>query len=194
MPEQTSDHTPATPSAEGIAKAIGKRKGPPPVHLWNPDFCGDIDMEIKRDGTWFYEGTPIGRLPMVKLFASILKLEEGKFFLVTPVEKVGIRVEDAPFVALDFHASEEGGEQSLTFETNVGDETTLSDENPLRVLYAEDGEPTPYVHVRRGLEARIDRKSFYRLIDIGKTEGAWFGVRSAGSFFPIIEAAALAVE
>jgi hypothetical protein len=185
------DHSPATPSAEGIAKAVGSRKGPPPVHLWNPDFCGDINMEIKRDGTWFYEGTPIGRLPMVKLFASILKLEEGKHFLVTPVEKVGIRVEDAPFVAVDFMASDGVDGQVITFETNVGDFAEAGTENPIRVVRDETGEPSPYIHIRRGLEALIDRKSFYRLVDLGEVEGDMFGVRSAGVFFPIIPAAEL---
>lgn len=180
-----------SPSAEGIAKAVGKRKGPPPVHLWNPDFCGDIDMQIRRDGTWFYEGTPIGRMPMVRLFASILKREGDQYFLVTPVEKVGIKVEDAPFVAVDFTVSQDQAEQVLTFETNVGETTKAGLENPIRVIRDAKGEPSPYVHVRRGLEALIDRKSFYRLVDLGETEGEHFGIRSGGVFFPIIPATEL---
>ena len=96
------------------------RKGPPPVHLWDPPFCGDLDMRIARDGTWFYEGTPIGRPALVRLFASILKLEDEKFFLVTPDEKVGIVVEDAPFIAIDFEQTG-GAEPVLSFETNLGD-------------------------------------------------------------------------
>lgn len=173
------------------------KKGPPPVHLWNPAYCGEMDMRIARDGTWFHEGTPIGRAPLVKLFAGILKLEEGRYYLVTPVEKLGIQVEDAPFVAVDFSVSGEGDSQEITFTTNVGDEAVAGAVHPIRVTRdAETGEPSPYVMIRRGLEARIDRKSFYRLVDMGETaphEGAdWFGVRSGGLFFPMIPAAELA--
>lgn len=189
---------PQTPNADSLMKAAGDsaRKGPPPVHLWNPDFCGDLDMEIKRDGTWFYLGTPIGRPAMVKLFSSILKLEDGKYFLVTPVEKVGIRVEEAPFVAVDFRIEDPGPDQRLTFVTHVEDEVTAGPDHPIRVTRdPESGEPAPYVMVRRGLEARIDRKSFYRLIDLGEHadhEGSrWFGLRSGGVFFPIIPSAEL---
>lgn len=185
------------PSAEGIAAAATQagKKGPPPVHLWNPDFCGDLDMEIRRDGTWFYLGTPIGRAPLVRLFASILKLEDGKYFLVTPVEKVGIRVVDAPFVAVDCEVSGAGAERRLSFTTNVGDEVTAGPEHPIRVVRAPDGEPSPYVMVRRGLEALIDRKTFYRLVDIaqpGHHAGEdWLGLTSEGVFFPIIPIAEL---
>lgn len=181
------------PSAEGIASAASaaSRRGLPPVHLWNPPFCGDIDMRIARDGTWFYQGTPMGRPAMVKLFSGILKREEGKFFLVTPVEKVGITVDDAPFVAVDFTATGSGRAQSLRFLTNVGDEVTADAENPIRVERdGAEGEPAPYVHVRAGLEALIDRKSFYRLIELGvheEVEGkGWFGLWSSGRFFPVI--------
>lgn len=186
-----------SPSADGIAQAASKaaRKGPPPVHLWNPPFCGDLDMEIRRDGTWFYLGTPIGREALVRLFASILKLEDGKYFLVTPVEKVGIRVEDAPFVAVDCEIVGSGSDQRLTFVTNVGDRVTADAKNPIRVVRAEDGEPAPYVHVRRGLEALIDRKTFYRLVDIARPAAHdgedWLGLWSCGSFFPIIPMAEL---
>lgn len=172
------------------------KKGPPPVHLWNPDYCGEMDMRIARDGTWFHEGTPIGRAPLVKLFASILKLEEGRFYLVTPVEKLGIVVEDAPFIAVDFTREGAGEAQRLTFTTNVGDEVTAGPEHPIRVeRHGAEGEPAPYIMVRRGLEARIDRKSFYRLVEIGVTqphEGVdWFGLMSDGAFFPVIPAAEL---
>lgn len=172
------------------------KKGPPPVHLWNPAYCGEMDMRIARDGTWFHEGTPIGRAPLVKLFAGILKLEEGRYYLVTPVEKLGIQVEDAPFVAVDFSVSGEGDSQEITFTTNVGDEAVAGPDHPIRVTRdAETGEPSPYVMIRRGLEARIDRKSFYRLVEMGETaphEGEdWFGVRSGGMFFPVIPAAEL---
>ena len=172
------------------------KKGPPPVHLWNPAYCGEMDMRIARDGTWFHEGTPIGRAPLVKLFAGILKLEEGRYYLVTPVEKLGIQVEDAPFVAVDFSVSGEGDSQEITFTTNVGDAAVAGPDHPIRVTRdAQTGEPSPYVMIRRGLEARIDRKSFYRLVEMGETaphEGEdWFGVRSGGMFFPVITAAEL---
>ncbi|WP_112320472.1 DUF1285 domain-containing protein [Oceanibium sediminis] len=185
------------PSAEGIAasaRAAGK-KGPPPVHLWNPPFCGDLDMRIAADGTWFYLGTPIGRKPLVKLFSSILKREGDDYFLVTPVEKVGITVDDAPFVAVDFEVTGEGAEQVITFVTHVDDRVAAGPEFPIRVERAADGTPRPYVLVRRNLEALIDRKSFYRLVEIGEhrdVDGVeWFGVRSNGAFFPMIEAAEL---
>ncbi len=186
---------PEGPSAEGLAAAAGQaaRKGPPPVHLWNPHYCGDLDIEIRRDGLWFYLGTPIGREPLVKLFASILKLEDGKYYLVTPVEKVGIRVQDVPFIAVDAEASGDGQAQVLTFTTNVGDQVAAGPENPLRVVRdPETGEPSPYVHVRRGLEARIDRKTFYRLVDLGVHRDGWFGLWSGGAFFPIIPSDELA--
>jgi len=178
-----------TPSADGIAASVKAAKSGklPPVHLWNPPFCGDLDMRIARDGTWFYLGTPIGRFELVKLFSSILKMEDGKYFLVTPVEKVGITVDDAPFVAVDFETSGANEHQSLTFETHVGDFVTASTENPIRVERdPKTGEPSPYIMVRAGLEALIDRKSFYRLVDIGAHENDWFGLWSEGVFFPII--------
>ncbi|MGI3186212.1 DUF1285 domain-containing protein [Nioella aestuarii] len=186
----------ATPdSLIAAAKAAQKDGKYPPVHLWNPDFCGDLDMEIRRDGTWFYLGTPIGRFPLVKLFASILKLEDGKYFLVTPVEKVGIRVVDAPFVAVDMDAAGTGRDQVMTFTTNVEDVVIAGPENPIRVVRDESGEPSPYIHVRAGLEALIDRKTFYRMIDLGeahKVDGIeMFGVWSSGQFFPIIPVAEL---
>ncbi|MBS0125771.1 DUF1285 domain-containing protein [Thetidibacter halocola] len=187
-----------TPSAEGLAASVrsATRKGPPPVHLWNPPFCGDLDIRIARDGTWFYLGTPIGRFELVRLFSSILKLEDGKYFLVTPVEKVGITVDDAPFVAVDFAAEGDGDAQVLTFTTHVGDVTVAGKDNPIRVLRdPETGEPSPYVHVRAGLEALIDRKSFYRLVEIGAHHAVdgidWFGLWSGGVFFPMIPSAEL---
>lgn len=178
-----------TPSASSLAASLSasKTRGLPPIHLWNPPFCGDLDMRIARDGTWFYEGTPIGRPGLVKLFSSILKKEGEKYFLVTPVEKVGITVEDAPFVALDFEPSGEGAAQELTFTTHVGDTVTASAERPIRVVRdPETGEPSPYVLVRANLEALIDRKSFYRLVDLGVHHEGWFGLWSGGSFFQVI--------
>lgn len=188
------------PTAEGLAASAtaASKGGLPPVHLWDPPFCGDLDMRIARDGTWFYEGTPIGRPGLVRLFSTILKLEDGAYFLVTPVEKVGITVDDAPFVAVDFEQIDGASGPVLRFETNVGDTTEAGPENPIRVVRdAETGEPSPYVHVRADLEALIDRKSFYRLVDLGhvtEIDGSdWFGVTSNGAFFAVIPAADLDV-
>ncbi len=182
-------------SAESLAssaRAAKKGRGLPPVEQWNPPFCGDLDMRIARDGTWFYLGTPIGRPELVKLFSTIIRKDGDDYFLVTPVEKVGITVEDAPFVAVDFERDTDG----LRFVTNVGDVVLAGSDHPIRVERdAQTGEPSPYVLIRRNLEALIDRKSFYRLVDIGEVaafEGSdWFGVRSGGVFFPIIPAAEL---
>jgi uncharacterized protein len=165
-------------------------KGKPPVHLWNPDFCGDIDMRIARDGTWFYQGSPIGRKPMVKLFSSIIRRDDDAYFLVTPVEKVGIVVDDAPFVAIDVRVEGSGEAQALFFVTNVDDEVLASAEHPIRVTEdAETHEPSPYVNVRSNLEALIHRNVFYRLVAIAvprTIEGSdWLGVWSDGVFFPI---------
>ncbi len=194
MAKTTGEQNSVTPSANALAEAASAAstgKGLPPVHLWDPPFCGDLDMRIARDGTWFYQGTPIGRPALVRLFSTILKREGGKYFLVTPVEKVGITVDDAPFVAVDFRAEGQGEDQRLTFVTNVGDEASAGPEHPLRVIRdPESGEPAPYIHIRAGLEALIDRKSFYRLVDLGAHaphDGAeWFGLWSGSVFFPVI--------
>jgi uncharacterized protein len=162
------------PDAEGLAQSAraASKGGLPPVHLWNPPFCGDLDMRIARDGTWFYLGTPIGRKELVRLFSTILRKDGEKYFLVTPVEKVGITVEDAPFVAVDFEVEGDGSDRRIVFVTNVGDRAEAGPEHPVRV--------------ERDAEALIDRKSFYRLVDLGEHEAGWFGVRSGGEFFPII--------
>jgi hypothetical protein len=181
------------PSAENIAATVkaASRRGPPPVDQWNPDYCGDLDIRIARDGTWYYLGTPIGRMPLVKLFASILKLEDGKYFLVTPVEKVGIKVDDVPLLAVDFDATGDGADQVLRFVTKTEDEVEAGEGHDIRVDYdLETGEPSPYIHIRRGLWALIDRKSFYRLVDLGRHETldgqSWFGLWSRGRFYPVI--------
>ena len=178
--------TPTASSLAASAKAA-KGRGLPPLEKWNPPFCGDLDMQIKRDGTWFYEGTPIGRKELVKLFSTILWREGDKYFLVTPVEKVGLQVEDAPFVAVDFDVTGEGKEQTLTFTTNVDDQAKAGPAHPIRIVRdPETGEPSPYVLIRRNLEALIDRKSFYRLVDLGAHHEGWFGLWSGGEFFGII--------
>ena len=186
------------PSAEGLVASVqaASRKGPPPLHLWNPPFCGDLDIRIARDGTWFYLGTPIGRPGLVGLFSSILKREGDRYFLVTPVEKVGIRVDDAPFVAVDFDTTGAGAAQMISFHTQVGDTVTAGPDHPIRVVrHASTGEPSPYVMVRAGLEALIDRKSFYRLTDLCQHHDhdgqRWFGLWSGGQFFPVIPSADL---
>lgn len=196
MAKAMSGQNTVTPDADALASAakqVSKSKGLPPVHLWNPPFSGDLDIRIKRDGSWHYLGTPFTRMELVKLFASILKLEAGKYYLVTPVEKVGITVEDAPFVAVDFDVTGSDSTQSLTFTTNLGDTTTAGPDAPIRVA-TEDGSdtPVPYVMVRAGLEARVDRKSFYRLVELGTHHDGWFGVWSEGAFFGLIPSAALA--
>lgn len=179
-------------SAESIAAAVraAKGRGLPPVDKWNPPFCGDLDMRITRDGTWYYLGTPIGRAPLVRLFSTVLKREGDKYFLVTPVEKVGITVDDAPFLAVDFEVEGNGKEQSLTFLTSVGDRVTAGENHPIRVE-ERDGEPAPYVEVRAGLEALIDRKSFFRLADLAVEEAIdgtpTIGVWSSGTFFPFMD-------
>ncbi|MEX6503237.1 DUF1285 domain-containing protein [Pseudomonas zhanjiangensis] len=165
-------------------------KGLPPVHLWNPAFCGDIDMRIARDGGWFYMGTPIGRPAMVRLFSTIIRRDGDDYFLVTPVEKVGIRVDDAPFVAVSLQVTGEGEAQVLHFTTNVEDRVTAGAEHPLRfALDEQTEEPSPYVRVRSNLEALIHRNQFYQLVELAvprEIDGrVWLGVWSAGVFFPI---------
>ncbi len=186
------------PSADTLATAAkaATKKGPPPVHLWNPPFCGDLDMRIARDGTWWYLGTPMGRKELVKLFSSIIRKDGDNYFLVTPVEKVGITVDDAPFVAVDFEISGNGRDQILTFETHVGDHAVAGPDHQIRVVRdPTTGEPSPYILIRANLEALIDRKSFYRLVEAGCHEqhqrASWFGVWSDDVFFPIIPSAEL---
>lgn len=181
-------------SAESLANSAraASSRGLPPVHDWNPPDCGDLDIRIARDGTWFYLGTPIGRPELVRLFSTILRKDGDRYVLVTPVEKVGITVDDAPFVAVDFE--QEG--DALHFVTNLGDEAVAGPDHPIRVERdPETGEPAPYILIRDRLEALIDRKSFYRLVEIGEhaehNGESWFGLTSAGVFFPVIPSAEL---
>jgi uncharacterized protein len=165
------------------------KKGLPPVHLWNPEFCGDLDMRIARDGSWFYMGTPIKRERLVRLFSTVLRYDDdGKYYLVTPVEKIGITVDDVPFVAVDMDVEGTGENQTLTFTTSVGDETRIDRDHPLRMAFDEaSGEPAPYFLVRARLEALINRAVYYKLVDIAvehEVDGAaMFGVWSAGAFY-----------
>lgn len=175
-----------------ISRAARAGKGLPPVDRWNPEFCGDIDMEIRRDGTWFYMGTPIGRPALVQLFSSVLrKDEDGKTYLVTPVEKVGIRVEDAHFVAVEVNLSNPGPDQVLTFRTNVGDVVEAGPDNPIRFVDEDEtGGMKPYLLVRRRLEALVSRAVMYELVSYGEEveiDGmAMFAVRSKGAVFPMM--------
>lgn len=190
MTEKTSKLTPDADSLAKSASALNK-KGPAPVHLWNPPFCGNLDIRIARDGTWYYLGTPIGRKRLVKLFSTILRKDDDDYFLVTPVEKVGIQVDDAPFVAVDFEVHGSGKNQEILFKTNVDEEAIAGPKNKIRVIHDPNtDEPSPYVRIRSNLDALIDRKSFYRLVDIAENYSIkgeqWFGVWSSNEFFPII--------
>ena len=177
-----------------ISRATRAGKGPAPVEKWNPDFCGDLDMEIRADGTWFYLGTPIGRMPLVQLFSTVLrKDEDGRTYLVTPVEKVGIRVVDAPFVAVEMNVSGEGDAQIITFRTNVGDVVEAGPANPLRFVDEKDtGGLKPYLLVRGRLEALVARPVMYELVNHGEeieVNGTpMFAVRSKGVVFPVMPA------
>lgn len=167
----------------------GKARGLPPVHLWNPPYGGEIDIRIARDGTWYHEGGEIRRKGLVRLFSSILRRDGDDYVLVTPVEKVGITVEDAPFIATGVEATGSGPDLALTFHTNVGDIAPAGPDNPIRVeIHPVTGEPSPYILVRAKLEARIDRKTFYRIVDLGCEHEGWFGVWSRGRFFRLAKA------
>jgi len=172
---------------DGVVEAAksGKR-GLPPVHLWHPEHCGDIDIVIRANGLWFHEGTPIGREALVRLFSTVLRKDPDGFHLVTPVEKMRITVEDAPFVAIRVDRVGE----DLQFITNVGDEVVAGPDNPIRVeMDPQTAEPRPYVHVRRGLEALIQRPVFYELVEMATErdtpEGKRFCVQSGGAWFPV---------
>jgi hypothetical protein len=187
---------------EAITGALGRAAkerspGPPPVEQWNPPFCGDLDMRIAADGTWFYLKTPIGRPALVKLFASVLKREGDNYYLVTPVEKCGIRVDDAPFLAVELNVEDEYGAQSggrvLNFRTNVDDWVACGPEHRLRFEpEAGTGGLKPYLHVRRDLWAKVTRALFFDLVELGEERdvggAAMFGVSSMGEFFPMAPA------
>ena len=161
-------------------------RGLPPVHLWNPAHCGEIDIVIKKNGLWFHEGTPIGREALVRLFSTVLRKDPDGIYLVTPVEKMKITVEDAPFVAV--RVDRDG--DALRFLTNVGDVVEAGPENVIRVdMDPKTGEPQPYLHVRRGLEALIARPVFYELVEMAQErptpEGPQLAVSSNGAWFPV---------
>jgi uncharacterized protein len=176
------------PGLEGVIAAAKQApgRGLPPVHLWNPAHCGEIDIVIKKDGLWFHEGSPIGREALVRLFSTVLRKDPDGFYLVTPVEKMKITVEDAPFIAVRVDQVDE----TLKFLTNVGDEVAAGPENEIRVeMDPTTGTPRPYLHVRRGLDALISRPVFYELVELAQeretSEGPCLGVTSNGAWFPI---------
>ena len=165
-----------------LASAAGEGRGLPPVHLWNPEHCGDIDIRIRADGVWMHEGSPIGRAELVRLFSAVLRLDPDGYHLVTPVEKLKIAVDDLPFRAVAVRV----GEDRLTFTTDVGDETVAGPDNPIVVeTDADSGEPSPRVHVRRGLWARITRPVFYELVEMASDAGGRLSVRSGGADFSL---------
>jgi hypothetical protein len=196
MPDpKTTDPKTGLDAIAGEAKRAGK-KGPPPLHLWNPPFCGDLDMRIAADGTWFYLKTPIGRHALVKLFASVLWREGDKYFLKTPVEKIGITVDDAPFTAVEMKQEGEGAARVIRFRTNVDDWVAAGPGHALRFEPEDEtGGLKPYLHVRRDLWALVTRALFYDLVELGEErdiEGQrMFGVTSDGTFFAMAPADSL---
>ena len=181
---------PTDPRLTSLAAAIGKlasdpatkQRGPAPVHLWHPPYCGEISLRIASDGTWFYAGTPIARPAMVKLFAGILRKDPERYVLVTPVECVGIEVEDVPFIAV---AMEEESGARLRFVTSLGDEVEAGLEHPLRFAVEADGGVKPYVHVRGALEARLTRSLAIDLLARAVERDGIMGLASGEAFFAI---------
>jgi hypothetical protein len=180
---------------DSIVTALPREsRGIPPVERWDPPFCGDIDMKIEADGTWLYQKTPIGRPALVKLFSGILKREGDKYFLVTPVEKVGLIVVDAPFLAVELKV-EHAEDQILAFRTNVDDWVEAGPGHAIKFVPEATGGLKPYVHVRRDLWAKVTRALFFDLVALGEERNvggkAMFGVASKGEFFAMAEASAL---
>ncbi|WP_313806174.1 DUF1285 domain-containing protein [Sphingobium sp.] len=175
----------ASLSLTDIARLLAEKRLPP-VEKWHPDHCGDSKMRIARDGTWFHQGSPIGREAMVRLFSTILRREgDGSFVLVTPVEKLSIEVEDAPFIAVELKTEGEGRARELTFRLNTGDLVAAGHDNALTLRETPEG-PHPYLHVRGGLEALITRSVYYELMNLALDENAdVIGLWSNGAFFPL---------
>lgn len=186
-------------SLRGLAEIAGKSTTNPPVDLWNPPFCGNLDMRIAADGTWFYLNSPIGRKPLVKLFSSILRRDEdGNYYLVTPVEKCGITVDDAPLVVVRMQVDGSGRQQVIRFVTHVDDEIIVDPAHPLRFAHEQGtGGLKPYVLVRGRLEALVNRPIFYDLVAKGVVEPVegedWYGVWSSGQFWPMARAGEIGI-
>lgn len=194
MTDEPADATTADAALAALIGRAGAARRRVPVERWEPAYCADLDLRIAADGTWFHDGSPIRREPLVRLFASVLRREpDGRHVLVTPAEKVGIVVEDAPFLAVEMHAAAAGAERVLTFRTNVGDVVAAGPEHPLRfAVDADTGGLKPYILVRGRLEARATRavaQELAALADVAPGDGgAWYGVWSGGAFFPIARA------
>lgn len=187
-------HSEAT-SAAGLMAQISRlaedRKSLPPVHLWNPPLCDNVQMRIDRSGRWFYQNSPIGRERMVQLFSTVLRLDDdGCHYLVTPVEKIEVLVEQCPFVIVGWQVAGQGEDRVVSLRTNVGEEFLLSREHPLRLDTADMGEPVPCVLVRSNLEALVGRSVFYQLVELALNDGdvgedGRRGLFSCGCFFPL---------
>jgi len=179
----------ASLSLTDIARLLAEKRLPP-VDKWNPEHCGDSEMRIARDGTWFHQGSPIGREAMVRLFSTILRREpDGSYVLVTPVEKLSIEVEDAPFVAVELKSEGVGKDRALAFRLNTGDLVAAGPDNALTVREGENG-PHPYLYVRGGMEALVARSVYYELVNLALDEGGErVGLWSNGAFFPLDGAA-----
>lgn len=175
--------------------ANSKQKGPPPVERWNPPYCGEIDMRIAADGTWHYMGSPINRPALVRLFSTVLRKDPERYVLVTPVERVGIVVDDAPFLAVEMAVEGEGGKRQIAFRTNVDDLVQVDSSHPLRFEQGEHGGVKPYVKVRGDLWALVTRSVTLDLIALAEereVEGkSMFGIAVNGAFFPIASASDL---
>jgi hypothetical protein len=171
---------------ESLLKERGG-KGPAPVDKWDPPYCGDIGMQIRSDGTWIYGGTPIGRMPLVKLFAGVLRKDaDGRHYLVTPVEKIDVAVADAPFLAVEMEVRNPGPAQDLVFRTNVDDIVSVGPRNPLRfVIEAGSQGLKPYILVRGRLEALVTRALYYDLVELAVDDDRGLGIWSGGAFFPL---------
>ena len=200
MTEQTSDpaHSPAPGALARLVAALGpegKRRGLPPVERWNPAYCGEIDLRIASDGSWHYNGSPIGRPALVRLFATILRKDPERYVLVTPVERVGITVEDVPFLAVEMALDGQGDTRQIAFRTNVDDLVTVGPDHPLRFERDATDGVKPYVRVRADLWARLTRALALDLVALGEeratADGALFGVQVGGTFFPIAPASEL---
>lgn len=197
MAKEETRRTAAGGGLEGLTEAAraagGERKKLPPVHLWNPEFCGDIDMRIAADGAWYYMGSPIGRPALVQLFSTILRKDPERYVLVTPVERVGIQVDDAPFLGVELQKTQDSRGQVLRLRTNVEDWVEIDAEHPLRFEKGAADGLKPYVRVRDELWALVKRALFYDLVAWGEVQAVdgedWFGVASAGEFFPMARAA-----
>ena len=176
-----------------VEAGLEKPRSLPPVHLWNPANCGDIGLEIRRDGSWWQDGVRFSREKLVRLFSTILRRDPDGHYLVTPHEKVVVKVEDAPFVGVRVDRHESDGHQVLVVTTNVGDVVAIDDAHPLRVvLDRQTGEPSTYVLVRGGLEARLGRPAWYELVGLAQPdpgEAGTMSVASSGARFSIGQAA-----